>query len=137
MNPSFPIGAQRRGYLSAPSRTTRAYHELPGACCTRQGRWCAKSGLTAALARLNLATTKSAAKLYSCLLPLLVRQQPDQRFIVQVHHLNAIAEWVTEIAAETGNQLQSVFLGDLLAHFNKLVFISHHDAEMPHLVRLH
>ena len=36
-------------------------------------------------------------------LHLLVGQEPDERFVVQVNDLDAVAEWVMEIAAEAGN----------------------------------
>jgi len=43
-------------------------------------------------------------KVDSRFLHFLVRQQPDQRLIVQIHHLDAIAEGIAEIAAEAGNE---------------------------------
>jgi hypothetical protein len=55
---------------------------------------------------------------------------------VQVAHLNPIAERITKIAAETFYRLQPVFFGDLFAHFRELLFVPHHDAKMPHSVRL-
>ena len=37
-------------------------------------------------------------------LHLLVGQEPDERFVVQVNNLDAVAEWVMEIATEAGDQ---------------------------------
>ena len=42
-------------------------------------------------------------KLYSRLLHFLVGQQPNERFVVQIDHLNPVAPWVAEIAAERWN----------------------------------
>src|SRR5438132_14045627 len=55
---------------------------------------------------------------------------------MQINYLNPIAEWITEIAAKTWNQFQSVFFGDLFAYFSELRLVAHHNAEMPHAVRL-
>src|ERR1700737_1681594 len=44
----------------------------------------------------------------------------------------------TDHENRSGNfyRLQPVFFGDLFAHFRELLFVPHHDAKMPHSVRL-
>ena len=55
---------------------------------------------------------------------------------MQVHDLNPITEWIVEIAAESRNQLQLIFLRDFLANFGELLLIANHDAEVSHPLRL-
>jgi hypothetical protein len=50
--------------------------------------------------------------------------------------LDSVAERIAKVAAETGNQFQSIFGGDLLAHFRKLLLVADHDPEMPGLIGL-
>src|SRR5258708_5902490 len=75
-------------------------------------------------------------KFYSRLLHLLVLQQPNQRFVVQIHDSNPIAEWIAEITTERWNQFDSVFLCELLTHFGQLLLIPNHEAEMPRAIGL-
>lgn len=44
-------------------------------------------------------------------LHLLIGQEPNERFVVQVDDLDAVAEGVLEIAAKSRNQLEAVFFG--------------------------
>lgn len=53
---------------------------------------------------------------------------------MDVYHLDSVAEGIAKITPKTGNQFQSIFVGDLLAHFGKLLFVADHDSEMAHLV---
>jgi hypothetical protein len=71
------------------------------------------------------------------LLHLAVRQQPHQRFVVKIDHLNSISPWITKIAAERRLQFEFVFPGEFLSHFLELRFIANHDSEMPHVCSLH
>src|SRR2546425_11382774 len=57
------------------------------------------------------------------------RKQPDERFIVKVHDLDSVAKQFAKITAETGNQLQPVFLHNPLAHFGQLRLVADHDAD--------
>jgi hypothetical protein len=59
-----------------------------------------------------------------------VRQQPHQRFIVQIHNLNAVAPRIAEVAAETGRQFELVFLGELAPYFLDLPVVADHEAEV-------
>jgi hypothetical protein len=69
-------------------------------------------------------------------LHLAVRQEPDERFIVKIDHLNAISPWIAKVAAERRLQFEFVFLGQFLSDFLELRFIANHDPEMPHVCSL-
>ena len=42
-----------------------------------------------------------------------VREEPDERFVVQIDDLDAVAPRVAKVAAETFEQLQAVFVRNL------------------------
>src|SRR5437867_4514826 len=71
------------------------------------------------------------------LLHLAVRQKPDQRFVVKIDHLDAIAPWIAKIAAERRLQFEFVFLREFLSNLFELRFIANHDPEMPHVGALY
>ena len=72
----------------------------------------------------------------SGLLHFLVGQEPDQRLVVEIDDLNAIAPRVAEIAAEWRDEFEAVFFDELLAHFRQLPFIADHNPEVAHAVGL-
>ncbi len=74
-------------------------------------------------------------ELDSGLLDFAVREQPNQRLIVKVHHLDAVAPWVTEIASEPRLHLKPVLLSDFLTDFTDLPLVTYHDAEMLRPIR--
>src|SRR5438477_3097194 len=65
-----------------------------------------------------------------------IRQKPDQRFIVQIDHLDAVAPGVAKIAAKSRLQFQTVLLLHLLAHLSKLFLVAHNESKMTDPVRL-
>lgn len=67
---------------------------------------------------------------HACLLNLAIRQQPDERLVVQVNDLNTIAPRIAKITPETGNQLQAVFPDKFVAHLGELRVIANHDSKM-------
>jgi hypothetical protein len=67
---------------------------------------------------------------HACLLNLAIRQQPDERLVVQVNDLNTIAPRIAKITPETGNQLQAVFPDKFVAHVGELRVIANHDSKM-------
>jgi hypothetical protein len=69
-------------------------------------------------------------EVYAGLLHLAIRQQPDQRFIVEINDLDAITPWIAKVAAETFDKLESVFTDELFAHFRNLRVVAHHDPEV-------
>src|SRR5439155_16482516 len=71
------------------------------------------------------------------LLHFAVRQKPDQRLVVKIDNLNAIAPRIAKIAAERRLEFQFVFFCEFLANFRQLRFIANHDPEMPHIRPLH
>ena len=72
----------------------------------------------------------------ACFLHFTVRQEPDERFIVKIDYLNAIAPWIAKVAAEWRLQFEFVFLGEFLSDFLKLRFIANHDSKMSHVCSL-
>jgi hypothetical protein len=64
-------------------------------------------------------------------LNLAIRQQPDERLVVQVNDLNTIAPRIAEITPETGNQLQAVSSDKFVTHLGELRLIANHDSKMP------
>ena len=62
-----------------------------------------------------------------------IRQKPDQRFVVKIDNLNAVAPWISKVTAKWRLEFQFVFLGQLLADFFELFFVAHHDSEMAHV----
>jgi hypothetical protein len=69
-------------------------------------------------------------------LHLAIRQQPDERLVVKIDHLNAIPPWVAKVAAKRRLQCEFVFLGKFFSDFLQLRFIPNHDPEMPHVCSL-
>ena len=69
-------------------------------------------------------------------LHLLVGQEPDERLVVQVNDLDAVAEWVVEIAAETGDQGKAVLFRQFLPDLVELHFVTHDEAKVSGSVRL-
>jgi len=65
-----------------------------------------------------------------------IRQKPDQRFVVKIDHLDAIAPRIAKIAAKRRLQFELVFLGEFLSNLLKLCFVANHDPEMPHVCPL-
>ena len=78
---------------------------------------------------------QSFGKLDAGRLDFAVGEQPDQRLVGQVPHLDAVAPRIAEVAAEVRLQLQPVLLGELLPHLVDLRLVAHHDAEVLHAVR--
>jgi hypothetical protein len=78
-----------------------------------------------------------ASESYSDFLHFLVRQQPDQRFVVQIDYLNPVAKRIVKIATESGDQFQAVLLCDFFPNLRELPFIAHHDSEVSHPVGPH
>jgi hypothetical protein len=73
----------------------------------------------------------SAPEFDAGFLHLAKRQQPDERFIVEIDDLDAVAPRIAEIAAEAFDQLQSIPARQLLAHLRDLRIVAHHDSEVP------
>src|SRR5437667_7665690 len=69
-------------------------------------------------------------------LHLAVRKKPNERFIVKIDNLDAVAPPIAKIAAERRLKLEFIFAGDFLAHLPQLLFVPHHDAKMPHPIGL-
>jgi hypothetical protein len=69
----------------------------------------------------------------ACFLHFAIRQQPYERFIVKIDHLNAISPWITKVTAKRRLQFEFVFLSKFLSYFLELLFIANHDPEMPHV----
>src|SRR6266446_5715790 len=69
-------------------------------------------------------------------LHLAVRKKPNERFIVKIDNLDAVAPRVAKIAAERRLKSEFIFAGDFFAHLRQLLFVPHHDAEMPHPIGL-
>src|SRR6476619_601738 len=65
-----------------------------------------------------------------------IRQKPDQRFIVQIDHLDAVAPGVAKIAAKSRLQFQTVLLLHLFAHLSELFLVAHDESKMTDPVRL-
>jgi hypothetical protein len=65
------------------------------------------------------------------LLHLAIGEQPDERFIVQIDDLDAIPPRVTEVAAKRWDQLDGVLMHQFVAHLSELLFIAHHEADVP------
>jgi len=65
-----------------------------------------------------------------------VRQQPDERFVVEVDYLDTIAPWIVKIATKWRLKFEFVFLCEFLPDFLELRFITNHDPEMPHVCAL-
>jgi len=55
---------------------------------------------------------------------------------VEVADLNAITERIAEIAAKRWDQLDSVRMRELIAHFGELFVVANHDSEVPRPIRL-
>src|SRR5437764_14989034 len=62
-------------------------------------------------------------------LHLAIGQKPDQRFVVKIHDLDAIAPWIAKIAAERRLRFEFVFLRELLSNLLELHIIANHDPE--------
>jgi hypothetical protein len=69
-------------------------------------------------------------------LHLAIGQQPYERFIVKIDHLNAISPWIAKVAAKGRLQFEFVFPGKFLSDLLELRFIANHDPEMPHVCSL-
>src|SRR5439155_10908302 len=65
-----------------------------------------------------------------------IRQKPDQRFVMKIDNLDAIAPWIVKIAAEWRLQFEFIFFSQFLANFGELRFVANHDPEMPHVSAL-
>jgi hypothetical protein len=65
-----------------------------------------------------------------------VRQQPDERFVVEVDYLDTIAPWIVKIATKRWLKFELVFLCEFLPDFLKLRLITNHDPEMPRVCAL-
>jgi hypothetical protein len=66
-----------------------------------------------------------------------IRQEPDKRFIVKVHNLDAVAPRIAKIAAKRRLQFEFIFFLKFLSNFRQLRFITNHDPEMANICRLH
>src|SRR5439155_18147797 len=64
-------------------------------------------------------------------------QKPDKRFVVEINDLNAITPWIPKITPKRWLQFQLIFFCEFLSNLGKLLFITNHDPEMPHVRRLH
>src|SRR5712691_4090832 len=53
-------------------------------------------------------TCPSRTKLHAGLLHFTIRQEPDERFIVEIDHLNAVAPRIAKIAPERRHQFQPI-----------------------------
>jgi len=71
------------------------------------------------------------AKANTCLLNFLVWQQPRERLVVKVDHIDPIAKRIPESAPEVRNQLQTIFLRNLFSHLRELLVVPHDKAKMP------
>src|SRR6476620_3159892 len=71
------------------------------------------------------------------LLHFAIRQKPDERFIVKINNLDAVAPRVAKIAAEGRLEFQFIFLREFLSNLLQLRFIANHDSEVPHVGTLH
>src|ERR1700730_16424131 len=65
-----------------------------------------------------------------------VRKKPNERFIVEIDNLDAVAPRIAKIAPKRRLKFEFIFAGDFLAHLRQLLFVPHHDAEMPHPIGL-
>src|SRR5215472_10778293 len=113
-----------------PSQTFRlfAYLAIDSASSSPHGRTVHRSSTSC--------IDYSLFELDTRFLHLAIRQQPDQRLIVKIDHLNAISPWVAKVAAKRWPQFEFVFLGKFLSDFLELSLISNHDPEMPHVCSL-
>ena len=76
---------------------------------------------------LSKATERSVLpKLDSYLLYFAVGKKPDQRFVMQIDHLDAIAPGIAKIASKRRFQFQSILLRDLLADLGNLLLVADH-----------
>jgi len=73
----------------------------------------------------------------SGLLDFAVRKQPNDRFIMKIDDLDAVAPRIAKIAAERRLQFQFVFASKFLTNFSQLLLVAYHDSEMSHVCRLH
>src|ERR1700736_2910558 len=51
---------------------------------------------------------------------------------MKVDHLDAVAPRIVKVAAKRRLEFEFVFARDLFTHFRDLLFVAHHDSEMPH-----
>src|SRR5438094_4963673 len=65
-----------------------------------------------------------------------IRQKPDQRFIVQIDHLDAVAPGVAKIAAKSRLKSQTILLLHLFAHLSELFLVAPDQSKLPYPVRL-
>src|SRR5262249_42836563 len=69
------------------------------------------------------------------LLHLLVRQQPDERFIMEIDNVNPVPKWVAENTTKSRNELQPVLLCDFLSNLRQLRFVADDQSEVPSIGR--
>lgn len=72
-------------------------------------------------------------KLHSRFLDFAIRQKPDERFVVKIDNLNAVAPRIAKIAAKRRLKFQVVLLGEFFANLLELVFVPNHDPKMTHV----
>src|ERR1043165_6186032 len=75
----------------------------------------------------------SAVEFNAGLLHFPVGQEPDQRFIVEIDHLDTIAPGIVEVASKRRDQFQLIFIFQLLANLFQLLLVANHDPEMAHI----
>src|SRR5207253_1562377 len=63
-----------------------------------------------------LRALRHRSELHARLLHLTIRQQPNERFIVQIDDLDAVSPRVAEVAPKRRDQFDSIFLHQLPAH---------------------
>ena len=73
------------------------------------------------------------AELQAGFLHFAIRQQPNQRFIVKIDNLNAVAPGIVKVATKRRLEFQFVFSSQFLPDFFDLFFVAHHDSEMAHV----
>src|SRR6267143_2565148 len=70
------------------------------------------------------------------LLDFLVGEEPHERFIAEISHLNAVSPGIAEVATKTRHQFKFVLVDELLPHFFDLFLVTDHETEMLRAIRL-
>src|SRR6266850_6575806 len=70
------------------------------------------------------------------LLDFLVGEEPHERFIAEISHLNAVSPGIAEVATKTRHQFKFVLVDELLPHFFDLFLVTDHETKMLRAIRL-